>query len=396
MIEEKLVKECFEKKFGTDRCAIFTAPGRINLIGEHTDYNNGFVLPASIDKCITVAIRTNQTNIVNVYSMDYKELVTFDVNGEKPKQLWACYIYGVIQEMKKQVGKVCGYKISGFNAVFGGDVPLGAGMSSSAALESAFGTAINDKFGLWFSKRDLAKIGQMTEHNYIGVRCGIMDQFASLFGEAGKVIRLDCSSLEYDYVPFNPKGIKLVLIDTMVKHSLASSEYNVRREQCEAGVAVVASHKKKIESLRDISLALLDKYKDEMEPIVYKRCAFVINENQRLLDGCKALEKGDYALFGEKMFATHDGLSQEYGVSCKELDFIVDIAKKTKGVLGARMMGGGFGGCVLSMVNDEAYDAYLADVKKKYKKEFNIDPRVIDVVISNGAKKWLAKKELSD
>ncbi|MDD4671273.1 MAG: galactokinase [Bacteroidales bacterium] len=390
MIDEKTVKECFEKQFGTDRCAIFTSPGRINLIGEHTDYNLGFVLPASIDKCITVAIRTNKTSIVNAYSLDYKEMVTFDIDGEKPKQLWACYIYGVIQEMKKRGGLV-----GGFNAVFGGDVPLGAGMSSSAALESAFATAINDKFGLWFSKRDLAKIGQMTEHNYVGVRCGIMDQFASLFGKAGKVIRLDCRSLEYDYVPFNPKGIKLVLIDTKVKHSLASSEYNVRREQCEAGVSVVASHKKKIESLRDITIALLNKYKDEMEPIVYKRCAYVINENQRLLDGCAALSKGDYELFGQKMFGSHDGLSKEYEVSCKELDFIVDIAKKTKGVLGARMMGGGFGGCVISMVKDEVYKPYIADVIKKYKKEFNIEPRIIDVVIADGAKKWLAKKELT-
>ncbi|MDD2294079.1 MAG: galactokinase [Bacteroidales bacterium] len=391
MIEERLVKECFEKQFGTDRCAIFTAPGRINLIGEHTDYNNGFVLPASIDKCITVAIRTNQTTTVKVYSMDYDESVIFDINGEKPAQQWACYIYGVVQEMKKRRAPV-----GGFNAVFGGDIPLGAGMSSSAALESVFGLALNDKFELWFSRRDLAQIGQMTEHNYVGVRCGIMDQFASLCGQAGKVIKLDCQSLEYEYFPFNPEGIKLVLIDTMVKHSLASSEYNVRRSQCEAGVAVVASHKKKIESLRDITMPLLNKYKDEMDPVVYKRCAFVINENQRLIEGCAALDKGNYKLFGKKMYATHEGLSKEYEVSCKELDFIVKIAKTHKDVLGARMMGGGFGGCVLSMVEDKAYDSYIDDVKQQYKKEFNIDPRVIDVVISDGAKKWLAKKEIAD
>lgn len=383
MIDVNLVKSCFAERFGTDKCFVFSAPGRINLIGEHTDYNMGFVLPGSIDKCITVAIKKNHTSKVNLYSIDYAESISFELYGEKPEKMWACYIYGVVQEMKKR-----GAVITGFDAVFGGDVPLGAGMSSSAALESAFALAINTIFNLWFTRKDLAKIGQMTEHNYVGVRCGIMDQFISLHGKRGKVLQLDCRTLEYKYFPFEPKGLKVVLTDTMVKHSLASSEYNVRRGQCEAGVAVVASHHTGIESLRDIPIELLEQYKDEMEPIVYQRCAFVINECRRLIDGCQALKNGDYELFGKKMFETHDGLSKEYGVSCEELDFIVDIAKTTEGVLGARMMGGGFGGCVISIVKEEAYQSYIDNVKNQYIKRFNKDPRVIDVVISDGAKKW--------
>jgi galactokinase len=383
MIDSVILKKSIKEKFGHSDCSIFSAPGRINLIGEHTDYNGGFVLPASIDKCISMAIVPNGTSAVNLYSIDYDDSVSFDVNGEKPEQQWACYVYGVIREMKKR-----GASPGGFDAVFGGDIPLGAGMSSSAALESVFGTALNTLFKLGFDKKELAKIGQMTEHNYVGVRCGIMDQFASLFGEAGKVIKLDCRSLEYELFPFEPKGIRLVLIDTMVKHSLASSEYNVRREQCEAGVAVIAKYKEGVELLRDVTIEELDAHRDEMDPEVYRRCHFVISENQRLLDGCEALSKGDYVLFGQKMFRTHDGLSKEYGVSCEELDFIVEIARSVEGVLGARMMGGGFGGCVLAMVREKNHDEYVAQVREAYQKRFHKDPRVIDVVISDGARQW--------
>ncbi|NLX41267.1 MAG: galactokinase [Bacteroidales bacterium] len=383
MIDSAILKKSIKEKFGHSDCAIFTAPGRINLIGEHTDYNGGFVLPASIDKCISLAIVPNGTYTVHLYSIDYDESVSFDVDSEKPKQQWACYVYGVIQEMKKR-----GASPGGFDAVFGGDVPLGAGMSSSAALESVFGIALNTLFNLGFDKRELAKIGQMTEHNYVGVRCGIMDQFASLFGQAGKVIKLDCRSLEYELFPFEPQGIRLVLIDTMVKHSLASSEYNVRRAQCEAGVAVIAKYKDGVELLRDVTLEELETHRAEMDSEVYMRCHFVISENQRLLEGCEDLSKGDYELFGQKMFRTHEGLSKEYGVSCEELDFIVEIARSVDGVLGARMMGGGFGGCVLAMVRDENHDEYVAKVREAYQKRFGKYSRVIDVVISDGARQW--------
>lgn len=375
------IQEEFKQRFGNN-ATLYASPGRVNLIGEHTDYNLGFVLPGAIDKGIYVAIKPNSGKISRLYSVDYNETIEIDMNGEKPEQQWACYIYGVVQEMQKR-----GARVEAFDAVFGGDVPLGAGLSSSAALESVFGYAINDIFGLGFSRADLAKIGQMTEHNYVGVRCGIMDQFASLFGEKGKVIRLDCRTLEYELEPFSPQNCKVVLIDSMVKHSLASTQYNVRREQCEAGVAIIGKHVNGIESLRDIDADMLNTYKGEMEEIVYRRCNYVISENQRLLDGCEALVKGDYKVFGEKMFGSHDGLSKDYEVSCEELDFIANIARNTSGVLGARMMGGGFGGCVIGLVEDSAYDNYIDQVKSKFNHKYNLTPRIIDVVIGDGARK---------
>lgn len=375
------VKEEFKKRFGGD-AEIFVSPGRVNLIGEHTDYNLGFVLPGAIDKAIYLAIKPNGAINSRIYSIDYDTEISLDLDGENPEHHWAKYIFGVVQEMRKR-----GADVDGFDCVFGGDVPLGAGLSSSAALESVFGFALNEIFGCGFSRADLAKIGQMTEHNYVGVRCGIMDQFASLFGRKGQVIKLDCRSLEFEMVPFHPEGKRLVLIDSMVKHSLASSEYNVRREQCETGVAVIANHVEGISSLRDVTIDMLNRYKDEMPEVAYRRCAFVINENQRLTDGCEALKNDDYITFGKKMYGSHDGLSNEYEVSCKELDFIVDIARTHPGVLGARMMGGGFGGCVISLVNTDAYTGYINDVQAKFKAEYGVKPRIIDVVISDGARK---------
>ena len=377
------IQEEFKKRFG-EGAVCYASPGRVNLIGEHTDYNLGFVLPGAIDKAIYVAIRPAEGTVSRLYSMDYKELLELDMNGPLPEQLWACFIYGVVQEMKKR-----GATVGAFECVFGGDVPLGAGLSSSAALESVFGYALNDLFGLGFSRADLARIGQMTEHNYVGVKCGIMDEFASLFGQKGKVIRLDCRSLEYELVPFEPAGCRVMLVDSMVKHSLASSEYNVRREQCEAGVAVVSKHVKGVESLRDVTMDMLDTYKNEMEPVVYRRCAYVIHENQRLLEGCELLKQGDYKAFGQKMFGSHEGLSREYEVSCAELDFIEEIARKTPGMLGARMMGGGFGGCVIHLIEEKAHDAYLDEVKSRFQAQFGQTPRVIDVVIGDGARKLM-------
>ncbi len=375
------IQEEFKKRYG-DGALVYASPGRVNLIGEHTDYNLGFVLPGAIDKSIYLALKPNDGKISRLYSVDYDATVNVDLNGEQPKEQWASYIYGVVQEMKKR-----GANVPAFDCVFGGDVPLGAGLSSSAALECVTGFAINELYNLGFDRKDLAVIGQMTEHNYIGVKCGIMDQFASLFGEKGKVIRLDCRSMEYVLEPFNPVGYKVVLIDSMVKHTLASSEYNVRRAQCEVGVSIVAKHAEGIESLRDVTMDMLNTYQSEMDEMVYRRCRYVIEENQRLIDGCKALSDGDYNLFGTKMFGSHDGLSKDYEVSCKELDFIANIGRNTDGVLGARMMGGGFGGCVINVVKDAAYDAYVDDIKNKFNAEFNMAPRVIDVVIGDGARR---------
>jgi galactokinase len=382
MIDKKILKDKFANYFGEGKPRFFTAPGRINIIGEHTDYNGGYVLPGAVDKAISMAIRPNGTQLVNLISIDHDDAALFfRIGGPQPKEQWASYFYGVIEEMRQR-----GATVGGFDAVFGGDVPLGAGMSSSAALESCVGTALNALFDLKFSKQELAKIGQMTEHHYIGVRCGIMDQFASIFGQKGHVVRLDCRSLMFDLVPFKPKGIEIVLIDTMVKHTLASSEYNVRRAQCEEGVAVIKKYRPEVELLRDVTMEELEAHHAEMDPMSFKRCAFVINENKRLMAACAAMEKGDFVEVGKQIYATHDGLSQEYGVSCPELDFIVDIARDHKDVLGARMMGGGFGGCVIALVKKEGVADYIADVKEKYMVKFDKDPRVIEVEISDGAR----------
>ncbi|MBR0223881.1 MAG: galactokinase [Bacteroidales bacterium] len=382
MIDNNILKDKFKAFFGEGEPRLFTAPGRINIIGEHTDYNGGFVLPGAVDKAISMAILPNGTPFVNLISIDHEDAALFfRIGGPQPKEQWASYFYGVIEEMRQR-----GATVGGFNAVFGGDVPLGAGMSSSAALESCVGTALNALFKLNFTKEELAKIGQMTEHHYIGVRCGIMDQFASIFGQKGHVVRLDCRSLEYQLVPFNPKGIEIVLIDTMVKHLLASSEYNVRRAQCEEGVAVIKKYLPNVELLRDVTMEELEAHRAEIDPVSFRRCAFVISENQRLMDACAAMEKGDFEKVGQLVYATHDGLSHDYGVSCPELDFIVDIAHEHENVLGARMMGGGFGGCVIALVKKEGVADYIADVKKRYMVKFDKDPRVIEVKISDGAR----------
>lgn len=381
MTEQK-IRETFERRFGLG-ATMYASPGRINLIGEHTDYNLGFVLPAAIDKAIYVALRPAAGKTSRIYSVDYDAQIELDLSGEQaPECMWGRYVYGVAQQMKKR-----GAEIGAVDMVFGGDVPLGAGLSSSAALESSVGFALNDMFGCGFTREQLARIGQMTEHEYIGVRCGIMDQFASLMGRKGNAVRLDCRSLEYTLFPFAPENCSIVLIDSMVKHSLASSEYNVRRAQCEQGVGIVASHEKGVESLRDVTESMLERYKGEMEETVYRRCKYVIDENNRLLRGCEALEAGDYAAFGRYMFSCHDGLSREYEVSCPELDFIVDIARSTSGVLGARMMGGGFGGCVIGIVEQDRRDAYIGEVTDKFEHRFGMQPRVIDVVIGDGAHK---------
>ena len=382
MIDKQILKDSYALHFGDGNPRFFTAPGRINIIGEHTDYNGGFVLPGAVDKAISMAILPNGTDLVNLVSLDYDgAALFFRIGGPQPKEQWGSYFYGVVEEMRQR-----GAVVGGFNAVFGGDVPLGAGMSSSAALESCIGTALNTLFNLGFAKEELAKIGQMTEHHYIGVRCGIMDQFASIFGQKGHVVRLDCRSLEYALVPFNPKGIEIVLIDTMVKHTLASSEYNVRRAQCEEGVAVIKKYRPEVELLRDVTIEELEAHRAEIDPVSFKRCAFVINENKRLMAACAAMEKDDFEEVGRQIYAAHEGLSKEYGVSCEELDFIVDIAHKHPGVLGARMMGGGFGGCVIALVREAEAAAYIADVKKQYLAQFDKDPRVIEVAISDGAR----------
>ena len=377
----KAIKDKFKSLFGNEYM-LYTSPGRVNLIGEHTDYNGGFVFPGAIDKGIYAAINPNGTDKIRAYSIDYQAMSEFGMREEDaPKEPWARYIFGVVREMQKR-----GFQPKGFDTVFAGDVPLGAGMSSSAALESTFAFAMNDIYKLGIDKFELARIGQSTEHNYCGVKCGIMDQFASIFGKKGHLMRLNCATMEFEYFPFDPKGYKVVLLDTVVKHELASSAYNKRRESCENVCAHIASKYAEVKYLSDATMQMLDEVKNEISQEDYMRAKYVIGEKQRVLDVCAALEKGDYATVGNRMYGTHYGMSKEYEVSCDELDFLNDIAKEC-GVTGSRVMGGGFGGCTINLVKDELYDKFIETAKEKFNKRFGHEPKVYDVVISDGARR---------
>lgn len=380
-----IVRSRFLKHFDGKTGNIYMSPGRINLIGEHTDYNGGFVFPGAVDKGIMCEIRPNGTAKVMAYAIDIKDRVEFEINDPQgPRASWARYIYGIVQEMKK-----LGVDVKGFNTAFYGDVPLGAGMSSSAALESCYAFALNDLFGGGkVSKWDMSLAGQATEHNYCGVNCGIMDQFASVFGQAGKLMCLDCNTREFEYFPFEPVGYKLVLVDSVVKHELAGSPYNDRRNSCENVVKHIANKHPEgaFSTLRDCSWEQLEEVRAEVGEEDYSRAKFVLGEKDRVLAVCNALIAGDYETVGQKMYETHAGLSKDYEVSCEELDFLNDVAKEN-GVTGSRIMGGGFGGCTINLVKDELYDKFVADVNAKYAAKYGKQPKIYDVVISEGSHK---------
>ena len=375
-MKEKIQKD-FKERFGTEG-TLYASAGRINLIGEHTDYNGGFVFPGAIDKVIMAEIKPNGLKKVRVYSMDIDEYVEFGLNEEDaPTQGWARYVFGICREIQKRGGKV-----EGFDAVFAGNVPLGAGLSSSAALESCFAFALNDLFNdNSIDKFELARIGQSTEHNYCGVNCGIMDQFASVFGRKGNLMRLDCRSMEYEYFPFNPKDYRLVLVDSRVKHELKDSPYNKRRESCER-----VARRLGLETLRDATMEMLDNVKSDITAEDYFRAKFVIEEKDRVLAVCDALEAGDYDTVGRKMYETHRGLSKDYEVSCVELDFLNDVAKEM-GVTGSRIMGGGFGGCTINLVRNDLHDAFVKEAVGRFKEKYGHEPKIYDVVISDGARR---------
>ena len=386
MIEIEQVRSRFIKHFDGKTGNVYTAPGRINLIGEHTDYNGGFVFPGAVDKAVVAEMRANGTeDTVRAYAIDLKDRVDFKLSDPQgPRTTWARYVYGIALEMKK-----LGVPIKGFNIAFASDVPLGAGMSSSAALESCFACGLNDIFGNnKVAKWDMALAGQATEHNYIGVNCGIMDQFASVFGKAGCLMRLDCRSREFEYFPFKPDGYRLVLLDSAVKHQLAGSPYNDRRNSCENVVKHIADKhpEGKFETLRDCSWEQLEEVKATVGDEDYKRAKFVIDEKARVLAVSEALKEGDYEQVGELMYQTHDGLSKDYEVSCEELDFLNQIARDNK-VTGSRIMGGGFGGCTINLVRNDLYQTFIADAKKRFSEKYGHEPKVIDVVIGDGARK---------
>ena len=362
LMKEKVLQD-FKKNFN-EKPAIVRSPGRVNIIGEHTDYNNGFVLPAAIDKAIYVAVSPRNDETIKLYSGEFDESFETSLPELKPTdKVWPNYILGVADQLIKR-----GYAIKGFNLAIDGDVPIGSGLSSSAAVECATGFALNEVFGLSISRMDLALIAQAAEHKFAGVKVGIMDMFASLYGKKNHAIKLDCQSLQFEYVPLKLEGYKILLLNTNVKHSLGSSEYNTRRAQCEQGVAWVKEHHPEVNSLRDVTMEMLHKYVEPKDALIYQRCKYVVEEIERLLAGCEDLKKGDLKSLGKKMFRTHDGLSKEYEVSCEELDFLVDAVRNNPDVVGARMMGGGFGGCTINIVKEEAIDGLIKTVGESYQK----------------------------
>lgn len=373
------VSALYSKVFGCPETLVVRSPGRINIIGEHTDYNEGFVLPAAIDKAIYVAVGRRNDDKVHLYAGGFKESFTVKLAAVQPVADWATYILGVVDQLIKR-----GYNISGFNLVVDGDVPLGAGLSSSAAVECATVFALNELFALKIDKMEMVKIAQKAEQTFSGVMCGIMDMFASMFGKKGYAIKLDCRSLEYEYKPLRLDGYKIVLFNTNVKHALSSSAYNERRQQCEQGVAWIKEQHPAVNSLRDVTTEMLEKYVAPKSALVFKRCRYVVDEIQRLLGGCDDLVNGDIESLGKRMYATHEGLSKMYEVSCKELDWLVDAVKDNKDVLGARMMGGGFGGCTINLVREDAIEKLVEKISVGYKQAMQLDLSAYTATIENG------------
>lgn len=377
-IDKELIPEAF-RSFKED----FTvcAPGRINLIGEHTDYNNGFVLPTAIDKSIQLHFAANSSPYqCNIYSKTNNRTFFFDLRKiARSEHQWENYILGVVNEIQKR-----GKYPEGFDCIIESNLPVGAGISSSAALESGIAFGLNELFRLDFSKEDIAELSRDAEHNYVGTRCGIMDQYASVLSKEGHLILLDCRSLEASYVPANFKGHKLLLLNTMVSHSLAGSEYNTRRQECEEVVAVVNQRYPEVRSLRDINHKRLQEFREELTKVHYKRAHYVISENDRVLKAVEAMKQDDLDHFGLLMYASHKGLRDNYEVSCRELDFLVDFTTEYEAVKGARMMGGGFGGCTINLIEDEAVDDFVKEASKAYQSQFGIAPEAIIVSPSRG------------
>lgn len=356
----------FEQRFGYEPLLV-RAPGRVNLIGEHTDYNGGFVLPAAVDKEAVFAVGLNGGAGIRLVAYDLGETVELaDVADVHPSATqWANYLLGVADQLRQ-----LGVTVLGFDCVFGGTIPMGAGMSSSAAVECGLAFALNHLLGAGLDTMQLARVAQQAEHTYAGVQCGIMDQFASLFGRDGHVVRLDCRSLDYAYFPFDTQASRIVLCNSGVKHSLASSAYNTRRQECERGVAVLHQYYPAIATLRDATLAQLETHRAELGDTVFRRCAYVVQENTRVEAACRHLEAGDLAAFGQEMYASHAGLRDDYEVSCVELDALVEAAQGVPGVFGARMMGGGFGGCTINLVAPADVDAFITHVGAAYQQRF--------------------------
>lgn len=359
------IYQAFQKYFGSNPVLVWS-PGRVNLIGEHTDYNDGFVLPAATDRVIVLAIAPNDKGIIRLHSVDMEhDYFEVPITGryEKAEIGWVNYILGVVDELQK-----AGYVPEGFDCAFGGNIPIGSGLSSSAALECGVIYGLSELFDFELSRQEMARLAQKAENDFVGVQCGIMDQFASLHGKAHNVIKLDCRSLEYQLYPFEWEDTSLLLCDTKVRRELADSEYNVRRQQCEKGAEIIRNTDSSIRNLRDVSFKQLEAHKHQMEEVVYRRCRYVLEENQRLHQACEDLIHGDLKSFGKRIYQSHCGLRDDYEVSCRELDVLVEATEELDSVLGARMMGGGFGGCTINVVKTAELDAVIEQIGSYYEK----------------------------
>lgn len=375
--------EKFKEK--ADSLIIVRAPGRINIIGEHTDYNDGFVLPAAIDKHVEVKMRRNGTaSTANLTDYKQQKTLSFNLKDFVPMQEgWHNYVMGVVVELQRLGGD-----IQGFDAVFEGNVPIGSGMSSSAALECSFALALNKLFNLSMDKWQLIKAAQMAEHNFVGTKCGIMDQFASMMGRKNQVMLLDCCSLEFQYFPLDLYDYTLLLLNTNVSHSLASSAYNTRRSECEEGIAFLKKENELIDikNLRDVPLEHLVNLRGKMPEHLFRRCHHVISENQRVLNATKAMLDYNFQALGQLMYQSHFSLQNDYEVSCPELDFLVQRTLEADYVLGSRMMGGGFGGCTINLIEKNRMDEFVEEISKVYRNQFEIDLTPIQVSIGDGAR----------
>jgi galactokinase len=370
----------FEKSFGSKPQKIVLSPGRINIIGEHIDYNDGYVLPAAIDKVICFAFEKNNTKKSKVIAIDLNEEFEVDLTQQIKLSdvVWTNYILGVIKQLQDN-----GFSFEGFNCVFSSNIPVGSGLSSSAALECGMIFGIKELFNLTIEKVDISLLGQKAEH-WVGINCGIMDQFSSVHGLENKVIKLDCNTLEFEYHNADFKDYSLILMDSNVKHSLFTSEYNTRRIECEEGLAIIKNHFPEIKSFRDCTEEQLVSIEDKMNPTVFKRVHFVVKEINRVIKACEALDNGNIELLGALLFETHYGLSQEYSVSCAELDMLVDTAKADDAIIGSRLMGGGFGGCTINLIKKGHENEVKNKFSNLYLDTFGIELKFYDVKISNG------------
>jgi galactokinase len=372
------VQKAYQAEFQQEPAYTILSPGRINIIGEHVDYNDGFVLPAAINKYVCLAIAENGSSLCTLVALDLNKSYTFDLNTELApvKEMWVNYILGVVAPLKNQ--------LKGFNLVFSSTIPMGSGLSSSAAVECGTAFALNILFDLGLSKEQLVKLGQQAEHSFVGVKCGIMDQFASVFGKQNHVIKLDCTTLAHEYYPANLGDYCLVLLDSKVKHTHLTSGYNTRIEEVEAGFKIINHAFPEINSYRKCTMTQVEAVKDSLGVTLYKRCSFVVREMNRVEEAVDALTNNDFEVLGKLMSATHEGLSEDYEVSCYELDFLVNHARKIPEVIGARMMGGGFGGCTINLLKRSAISLVENEVQVAYKARFGIDLEMYMVEISEG------------